>query len=246
MRNPVKQAISMVGVYVGTVLGIIRFEFLKRRLTMKQGIIFDMDGTLWDSADGVAKSWTQVIQNEYKKDMTVTEQDIKRVMGKTMDVIGDIFFPELSAEERKSLVGKCGDWENEYLRRNGGKLYPDLEDTLKKLKENYHLYIVSNCQSGYIEAFLDYYSFERYFEDIECYGNNEKGKGENIRLVMERNELDRAIYVGDIQGDYDATMQAGATFVHAKYGFGTINTEVAEIEKFSELPEVAAEVFAAM
>ena len=52
---------------------------------MKQGIIFDMDGTLWDSADGVAKSWTQVIQNEYKKDMAVTEQDIKRVMGKTMD-----------------------------------------------------------------------------------------------------------------------------------------------------------------
>ena len=66
---------------------------------MKQGIIFDMDGTLWDSADGVAKSWTQVIQNEYKKDMTVTEQDIKRVMGKTKDVIGDIFFPELSALE---------------------------------------------------------------------------------------------------------------------------------------------------
>lgn len=213
---------------------------------MKQGIIFDMDGTLWDSADGVAKSWTQVIQNEYKKDMAVTEQDIKRVMGKTMDVIGDIFFPELSAEERKSLVGKCGDWENEYLRRNGGKLYPDLEDTLKKLKENYHLYIVSNCQSGYIEAFLDYYNFGQYFEDIECYGNNEKSKGDNIRLVMERNGLEQTIYVGDIQGDYDATMQAGATFIHAKYGFGTINTEVAEIEKFSDLPEVAARVFQEM
>ena len=70
---------------------------------MKQGIIFDMDGTLWDSADGVAKSWTQVIQNEYKKDMVVTEQDIKRVMGKTMDVIGDIFFPELRRGERLLL-----------------------------------------------------------------------------------------------------------------------------------------------
>lgn len=103
---------------------------------MKQGIIFDMDGTLWDSADGVAKSWTQVIQNEYKKDMAVTEQDIKRVMGKTMDVIGDIFFPELTSAEQKSLVGKCGDWENEYLRRNGGKLYPELENTLKNSKNS--------------------------------------------------------------------------------------------------------------
>lgn len=213
---------------------------------MKQGIIFDMDGTLWDSADGVAKSWTQVVQKEYRKDMVITEQDIKRVMGKTMDVIGDIFFPDITPEERKKLVGKCGDWENEYLRRNGGKLFPELEDTLKKLKEQYHLYIVSNCQSGYIEAFLDYYNFEHYFEDIECYGNNEKSKGDNIRLVMDRNGLEQTIYVGDIQGDYDATMQAGAVFIHAKYGFGTINAKVAEIGTFRDLPEVAEQVFAAM
>lgn len=213
---------------------------------MKQGIIFDMDGTLWDSADGVAKSWTQVIHNEYKKDMDITEADVKSVMGKTMDVIAQIVFPELDKEAQQVLLEKCCDWENEYLRRNGGKLFPDLEDTLKKLKEQYHLYIVSNCQSGYIEAFLDYYNFGQYFEDIECYGNNEKSKGDNIRLVMERNGLEQTIYVGDIQCDYDATMQAGATFIYAKYGFGTINTEVAEIEKFSDLPEVAARVFQEM
>lgn len=213
---------------------------------MKQGIIFDMDGTLWDSADGVAKSWTQVIHNEYKKDMDITEADVKSVMGKTMNVIAQIVFPELDKEAQQVLLEKCCDWENEYLRRNGGKLFPDLEDILKKLKEQYHLYIVSNCQSGYIEAFLDYYNFGQYFEDIECYGNNEKSKGDNIRLVMERNGLEQTIYVGDIQGDYDATMQAGATFIHAKYGFGTINTEVAEIEKFSDLPEVAARVFQEM
>ncbi len=213
---------------------------------MKQGIIFDMDGTLWDSADGVAKSWTQVIQNEYKKDMNITDADVKAVMGKTMDVIAQIVFPELDKKAQQALLAKCCDWENEYLRRNGGKLFPELEETLKKLKEQYHLYIVSNCQSGYIEAFLDYYNFEQYFEDIECYGNNEKSKGDNIRLVMDRNGLDQTIYVGDIQGDYDATMQAGATFIHAKYGFGTINTEVAEIEKFSDLPKVAAKVFQGM
>ena len=178
--------------------------------------------------------------------MNITEADVKAVMGKTMDVIAQIVFPELDKEAQQALLEKCGDWENEYLRRNGGKLFPELEDTLKKLKEKYHLYIVSNCQSGYIEAFLDYYNFGQYFEDIECYGNNEKSKGDNIRLVMDRNGLEQTIYVGDIQGDYDATMQAGATFIHAKYGFGTINTEVAEIEKFSDLPEVAARVFQEM
>ena len=29
---------------------------------MKRGIIFDMDGTLWDSAENVAKSWNVAIR----------------------------------------------------------------------------------------------------------------------------------------------------------------------------------------
>ena len=206
---------------------------------MKQGIIFDMDGTLWDSADGVAKSWTQVIQNEYKKDMAVTEQDIKRVMGKTMDVIGDIFFPELTSAEQQSLVGKCGDWEKEYLRRNGGKLYPELENTLKKLKEQYHLYIVSNCQSGYIEAFLDYYNFGQYFEDIECYGNTGLSKADNISMVIQRNHLDQSFYVGDTAMDAEAAADAGIPFVHAAYGFGQVNGAEAVIREFGELLQLS-------
>ena len=116
------------------------------------------------------------------------------------------------------------------------------------------IWFIAHCISGLTRVNLVrlignsfyYYNFGQYFEDIECYGNNEKSKGDNIRLVMERNGLEQTIYVGDIQGDYDATMQAGATFIHAKYGFGTINTEVAEIEKFSDLPEVAARVFQEM
>lgn len=92
---------------------------------MKQGIIFDMDGTLWDSADGVAKSWTQVIQNEYKKDMAVTEQDIKRVMGKTMDVIGDIFSRSLLRRNRNlwlenAVTGRMS------ISAETDKTYPEL------------------------------------------------------------------------------------------------------------------------
>ena len=70
---------------------------------MKRGIIFDMDGTLWDSAANVAASWNLAIRQEGLLDKELTEQDIQGVMGKTMDVIADILFPELGKEARMKL-----------------------------------------------------------------------------------------------------------------------------------------------
>jgi phosphoglycolate phosphatase len=37
---------------------------------------------------------------------------------------------------------------------------------------------------------------------------------------MQRNKLKEAVYVGDTQGDYDATVAAGIPFIYARYGFG--------------------------
>lgn len=210
---------------------------------MKKGLIFDMDGTLWDSAKEVAMSWTEVVNECYDKERVITTEDIQRIMGKTMDKIAEILFPKLPEKERMDLLDKCCINENDYLRIHGGVLYPELEETFKVLKESYNLYIVSNCQSGYIEAFLEHYGFGHYFDDIECYGNNKLSKGMNIKNIIERNHIEKAIYVGDIQGDYDSTCEAGATFIHAAYGFGTIDAETARIEKFSDLPEVAKRVF---
>ena len=205
----------------------------------KKGIIFDMDGTLWDSAEGVAKSWTRIVNREYDKERVISVEEIHGVMGKTMDKIAEELFPELEEGPRLELLEKCCNDENEYLREHGGVLYPDLEETLAELQKQYHLYIVSNCQSGYIEAFLEHYGFGHYFEDIECFGNNGLQKGENIRRLAERNGLTKAVYVGDIQGDYDATTEAGLTFIHAAYGFGTIAQETCRIENFRELLTVA-------
>ena len=205
---------------------------------MKKGIIFDMDGTLWDSAAGVAESWNEAILAYGYERKPLTAGDIQSVMGKTMEDIADILFPELKVMQRKELLDLCCRLENDYLRRHGGVLYPDIRKTMEKLKVNYHLYIVSNCQAGYIEAFLDYYKFHDLIEDIECYGNNDKPKGENIALLYQRNDLQDAVYVGDIQGDYDASMSASVRFIHAGYGFGKVNADVPEIQKFSELIEV--------
>ena len=209
---------------------------------MKKGLIFDMDGTLWDSSENVAKSWNEAVKRTgYSRD-TISKEDIMAVMGKTMDAIADILFVDFDKNSRMEILQACCNYENDFLRQHGGVLYEDLEATLKKLKQKYHLYIVSNCQSGYIEAFLEYYNFGAYFEDIECYGNNLKSKGQNIRLLASRNNLDEAYYIGDIKADYDATMEAGYNFIHAAYGFGKLDVDVPRLESFKVLPELLKEL----
>ena len=205
---------------------------------MRTGLIFDMDGTLWDSSENVARSWTEKVRELGYDRPDITQKDIMGIMGLTMDRIADIIFSDLPKDERMELLDRCCEYENAYLLEHGAVLYPGLEETLKILGEKYELYIVSNCQSGYIEAFLEHYGFGKYFRDIECYGNNLLDKGSNIALIAERNGLDRAYYIGDIQGDYDSAMKAGCGFIHAAYGFGKIKGAVPELTAFTKLPEL--------
>ena len=61
---------------------------------MKKGIIFDMDGTLWDSAANVAKSWNEAAKKE-GYEYNITAEDIMAVMGKPMDELAAIIFKKL-------------------------------------------------------------------------------------------------------------------------------------------------------
>lgn len=244
-RTPKETLLAVCGREV-TAEPVIRYfkeKYTEVYQLAKQGIIFDMDGTLWDSAENVAVSWNIAIKESGLIERELSAADIQGVMGKTMDKIADALFPELKKEDRMKLLEDCCKLENAYLREHGGRLYPKLEETLQALCTRYSLYIVSNCQAGYIEAFLDHYGFWKYFKDMECYGNHFRQKGENIRLLADRNGLGKAVYVGDIQGDYDASRQAGVGFIHAAYGFGTINTEVLRIKSVEELQQAAERYF---
>lgn len=207
---------------------------------MKKGILFDLDGTLWDSSEEVAISWSEALKKHADLEMEITTEMIQSVMGKSMTEIADILFETLDFAKRRELLEYCCEEENEYIRRHGGQLLQGLEETLQELqKQGIHLYIVSNCQVGYIEAFLEYHKLGKYFDDFESFGGTGRDKGYNIRLVTERNHLDAAVYVGDTQGDYLAAVKAGLPFIHARTGYGAVEAEVPYIEKLPQLPEVA-------
>ncbi len=214
---------------------------------MKQGILFDLDGTLWDSSEEVAISWSEALQKYSDIKMEITTEMIQGVMGKSMTDIADIFFAGYDLEKRRKLLEHCCEEENNYILSHGGKLLEGLEETLQTLREQgYFLYIVSNCQVGYIEAFLQYHGLGQYFDDFESFGGTGRDKGYNIRLVVKRNQLNQAFYVGDTQGDYLAATKAGIPFVHAKTGYGAVEAQVPSIQKLPELPKMAEKMFAEM
>ena len=116
-------------------------------------------------------------------------------------------------------------------------LYPDMEETIKELSKNYKLFIVSNCQAGYIEAFFENTGLQPYFTDFTCPGDTGKLKADNIRIMMERNGLESALYIGDTQGDANACKDAEVPMIFARYGFGDVEQEedYTCIDSFKEL-----------
>ncbi len=168
-----------------------------------------------------------------------TIEKITPLFGKPMDAIAMDLFPMLRPKDRDLLMAACireedraiADWE-------GDLLYEGVEAAMRKLKAaGCRLFIVSNCQAGYIELFLQKSGLADVVEDFESYGSTGLYKAENIRLVMDRHGLKpgEGAYVGDIEGDYQASVKAGIPFVHAAYGFGKVPLAKCHISGFGRL-----------
>ena len=209
---------------------------------MKKSIIFDLDGTLWDSTGCVCAIWNRVLNKYEDISLTITQEIVSKMMGKTMNEIGKTLFPNLTEERRQQIIADFGNEEVNYLSRKGAVLYEGLEETLKILSLDYNLYIVSNCQDGYVEAFLHAHQLKSYFKDYEMSGRTGLDKGHNIKLIMKRNTIDQAFYVGDTEGDEDAARFAGIPFIYASYGFGQAKYPDMIINSIEELPKVLLEM----
>ncbi len=198
-------------------------------------LIFDLDGTLWDSTATVAQAWTAVVQRMGQPQRIITAAEIAGVMGLAHRELCQRLLPGLAAAEQEALALACYAEEERRLHALGGTLYPGVAEGLAHLAPHWPLFIVSNCQQGYIETFLAWSGLGRLFTDFECHGNTGADKAENLRRVVARNGLHAPWYVGDTRGDQDAAAAAGLPFVHAAYGFGRGVRAPAVLGQFSDL-----------
>ena len=208
---------------------------------MFDSILFDLDGTLWNAVPQVARSWTLGLEQLGIAREPITAQELFPCMGLLLPDIVDRLLPDLEPGEQERVIAHCCAVENDYLARHGAQLYPGEEEALAALEKKYSLFVVSNCEKGYIEAYFQGSGMGKYFTDFESAGNTGLPKSENIGLVIRRNGLKKPVYVGDTPLDHRSASQAGVPFVHAAYGFGRVE-EVPAIQSLGELEGLLEEL----
>ena len=201
-----------------------------------ESLIFDIDGTLWDSRALVAEGYNIQLKKEGLEHLFVDAETLRPLFGKVMTAIADSIFASIDLPERYELMERCMDTENKYLFENECKIgYPKVRETLEELSKKYRLFIVSNSQCGYPELCIEKLGLGDFIEGHMCFGDTGTSKGQTILTLIRKHNIGSCIYIGDTQGDLEACREAGIPFIFCGYGLGTAESWDARIESIEEL-----------
>ena len=201
-----------------------------------ESLIFDIDGTLWDSRAKVAEGYNIQLEREGLSHLFVTAEDLLPLFGKVMTDIADAILETIPGPERYEIMDRCMKTENDYLFTQECDFgYPLVKETIAELSKSHRLFIVSNAQCGYPELCIEKLGLTPYIQGHMCFGDTGTSKGITIRRLMEKHNITDCAYIGDTQGDYEATVEAGIPFIWCSFGFGTPDDYVAKVEKFEDL-----------
>ena len=201
-----------------------------------ESLIFDIDGTLWDSRGLVAEGYNKQLQDEGRERFCVDVDVLKSVFGKVMTEIADILFAELPAEDRYPLLERCMERENETLHNDPCHIgYPKVKETLEELVKHHRIFIVSNSQQGYPELCIDKMGLGHLISAHLCFGDTGTCKGDTIKKLMADHNITSACYIGDTRGDMEAADHAGIPFIYCTFGFGEVDHYWQKIDRFEDL-----------
>ena len=201
-----------------------------------ESLIFDIDGTLWDSRQLVAEGYNLQLRDEGLEHLCVNAEQLRPLFGKVLKDIADILFASIDKDKRYDLMKRCMDRENRYLQENECRIgYPQVKETLEALAQKHRLFIVSNSEKGYPDLCMDKLGLRHLISGYLCFGDTGTSKGQTILRLMREHEISSCIYIGDTQGDLEACQEAGIPFIFAAYGLGQAESWDARIDSIEAL-----------
>ena len=155
-----------------------------------ESLIFDIDGTLWDSRAIIAEGYNEVLTAAGYPELCVNAEDLKKMFGKTMSEITDILLAKVPVEQRYPLMERCIDVGDGKLLDDPCDIgYPGVVETLEELSRRYRLFIVSNSQAGYPQTTMEKLGINHLIEGHLCFGDTGTDKGTTIRILMEKHGI---------------------------------------------------------
>lgn len=186
-------------------------------------ILFDLDGTLTDPAEGITGAVAYSLQK-----MGITpppRKELECFIGPPLDEAYGSKFGLAGPELEQAVVyfreyfAPKGIWENE--------LYPGIPEMLGTLKDKgFTLYVATSKPAQFATQILRHFHIDGFFTDVQGSPLTHHGlpKAEIIRMVLSGTDIapHAAVMVGDRKHDVLGAQQTGLSSVGVLYGYGSL------------------------
>ncbi|WP_017725835.1 HAD hydrolase-like protein [Halalkalibacterium ligniniphilum] len=191
---------------------------------MKRAIIFDMDGTLFQTNMILELSLNDAFDHLRNKKMWFSETPIKeyrKIMGVPLPKVWETLLPDFSSEVRNEMDSVFLESLIINIRAGKGMLYPNTIETLVYLKKKkYKIFIASNGLVNYLNTIVDTYKLNSIIdetfsiEQIESYN-----KSDLVNHIKEKYEISEGAVVGDRISDIKAASDNNLISIGCKFDF---------------------------
>lgn len=190
---------------------------------MKQAIIFDMDGTLFQTnyilEPALAATFDHLREQGLWQGTTPIEQ-YRAIMGVPLTVVWQTLCPEHDESQHQESNRYFQQALIEQIENGTGALYEQVEETLQQLAAHYPLYIASNGQMPYLQAIVKQYGLARWIEGVYSIDTVPSGnKSELVANIIRENGITSGFVVGDRASDIKAAQDNGLTAIGVHFDF---------------------------
>ncbi|MFI8708422.1 HAD family hydrolase [Bacillus sp. NPDC077411] len=191
---------------------------------MLQSLIFDMDGTLFQTEKILELSLDDTFNHLRSLNLwdTVTPIDkYREIMGVPLPKVWEALLPNHSNEIREQTDAYFLERLVENIRNGKGALYPNVEEVFSYLKENnYSIYIASNGLTEYLQAIVSYYNLDNWVtKTFSIQQIQTLNKGDLVKTIIKKYDIKRAAVIGDRLSDINAAKDNGLIAIGCNFDF---------------------------
>ncbi|MCD4647517.1 Phosphoglycolate phosphatase [Bacillus mycoides] len=191
---------------------------------MLQALIFDMDGTLFQTDKILELSLDDTFDHLRSLQLwnTITPIDkYREIMGVPLPKVWEALLPNHSNEVREQTDAYFLERLIENIKRGNGALYPNVKEVFSLIKENNcSVYIASNGLTEYLQAIVSYYDLDQWVtETFSIEQIHSLNKGDLVKSILMKYDIKEAAVVGDRLSDINAAKDNGLIAIGCNFDF---------------------------